>query len=254
MPKRLSWFRVAVRPKWIGALLGALAVAAICALLGQWQLGRSFSGAINPTPSSSSTVAPAPTLEKFELYIGGANVYIVADRLQLDGTKGYWVIADGREANGKSLTVALGFAANLQDAETSRTTFMNLIRAQAFLPVEGILEPGEAAVKLPDYSKTYLLGTVAPSQLINLYSPDVAIEAYSDFLILQNWLPAQGSSLPLLTEIKIGTAPAKGLDVNWLNAFYAIEWLLFAGFAVFLWWRLVEDARLREIAEGKLDE
>jgi hypothetical protein len=34
--------------------------------------------------------------------------------------------------------------------------------------------------------------------------------------------------------------------VNWLTLFYALEWALFAGFAVFLWWRLVEDARIRE--------
>lgn len=253
MSKRLSWVRVAVRPKWIGALLAALAVAAICALLGQWQLGRSLSGALNPAPSASSTQAPAPSLEKFELFIGGSNVYIVADRLQLDGSSGFWVIADGRESTGKSLTVALGFAKNLEDAEASRTSFMNLIRAQAFLPVEGILEPGEAPAKLPDSSKPYLLASVSPSQLVNLYSADVAIDAYPDFLILQNWLSAKDSTLPLLTEIKIGTAPPKGLDINWLNAFYAIEWALFAGFAVFLWWRLVEDARLREIAEGKLE-
>jgi hypothetical protein len=254
MAKNLSWVRVAVRPKWIGALVGALAVAAICALLGQWQLSRSFSGALSPTPSSSSTAAPAKSLEKFELYISGNNTYIVADRLQLDGTAGFWVIADGREASGKSLTVALGFADNLKAAEDSRTTFMNLIRAQAFLPVEGILEPGEAPAKSPDLSKPYLLASLAPSQLVNLYSPDVSIDSYPEFLILQNWLPAPASTLPLLSEIKIGTSPPKGLDINWLNAFYAIEWTLFAGFAVFLWWRLVEDARLREIAEGKLEQ
>ncbi|MEN9731986.1 MAG: hypothetical protein RL488_1296, partial [Actinomycetota bacterium] len=33
-------------------------------------------------------------------------------------------------------------------------------------------------------------------------------------------------------------------EINALNAFYAAEWALFAGFAVFLWWRLVQDERL----------
>jgi len=32
--------------------------------------------------------------------------------------------------------------------------------------------------------------------------------------------------------------------------FYAIEWVVFAGFAFFLWYRLVKDARQREIEEA----
>ncbi|MCC7128649.1 MAG: SURF1 family protein, partial [Microbacteriaceae bacterium] len=41
-------------------------------------------------------------------------------------------------------------------------------------------------------------------------------------------------------------APEKGVELNLLNLFYAAEWVIFAGFAVFLWWRLVKDAWLRE--------
>jgi hypothetical protein len=39
-------------------------------------------------------------------------------------------------------------------------------------------------------------------------------------------------------------------EINWLNVFYALEWTFFAGFAVFLWWRLVRDAQQREIEEA----
>ena len=34
------------------------------------------------------------------------------------------------------------------------------------------------------------------------------------------------------------------VELNFLNIFYAIEWVLFAGFAIFMWWRLVQDERL----------
>ena len=34
--------------------------------------------------------------------------------------------------------------------------------------------------------------------------------------------------------------------------FYAIEWVVFAGFAVFLWYRLVKDAVQREREEAEL--
>ena len=36
-------------------------------------------------------------------------------------------------------------------------------------------------------------------------------------------------------------APTAELGLNWLNLFYALEWALFAGFAIYLWYRLVKD-------------
>jgi surfeit locus 1 family protein len=37
--------------------------------------------------------------------------------------------------------------------------------------------------------------------------------------------------------------------LNWLNIFYAVEWVIFAGFAIFLWYRLARDAWERELEE-----
>jgi hypothetical protein len=34
--------------------------------------------------------------------------------------------------------------------------------------------------------------------------------------------------------------------INWLTLFYAAEWVLFAGFAIFLWGRTVKDALDKE--------
>ena len=35
--------------------------------------------------------------------------------------------------------------------------------------------------------------------------------------------------------------PVSEVPLNLLNIFYAIEWVVFAGFAIFLWYRLVRD-------------
>jgi hypothetical protein len=45
---------------------------------------------------------------------------------------------------------------------------------------------------------------------------------------------------PKLEDIEAVLQPAPA--INWLSAFYAAEWVLFAGFAVFLWGRTVKDA------------
>ncbi len=48
-------------------------------------------------------------------------------------------------------------------------------------------------------------------------------------------------------ELTIGM-PKTDSEVNWLSAFYAIEWTVFAGFAVFMWWRLLADAYKKQQA------
>jgi hypothetical protein len=38
--------------------------------------------------------------------------------------------------------------------------------------------------------------------------------------------------------------------LNWLNVFYAVEWVVFAGFAIFLWYRLLRDEWMREVEDA----
>ena len=46
-------------------------------------------------------------------------------------------------------------------------------------------------------------------------------------------------------------APTREVQFDWLNLFYAVEWVVFAGFAVFLWYRFVKDAWEREQDEAR---
>jgi hypothetical protein len=52
--------------------------------------------------------------------------------------------------------------------------------------------------------------------------------------------------------LRIGPQPP-AQQVNWLNLFYSVEWVVFAGFALFIWWRLVKDDYRRDL-EDALDE
>ncbi|MEY2899928.1 MAG: hypothetical protein RL247_94, partial [Actinomycetota bacterium] len=47
--------------------------------------------------------------------------------------------------------------------------------------------------------------------------------------------------------LAIGTEPPPTeAELNWLNLFYAAEWVVFGFFAVYLWYRLVKDEWERE--------
>ena len=48
--------------------------------------------------------------------------------------------------------------------------------------------------------------------------------------------------------LNIGPQPP-AQQVNWLNLFYSVEWVVFAGFALFIWWRLVKDDYRRDLEE-----
>ena len=58
-----------------------------------------------------------------------------------------------------------------------------------------------------------------------------------------------GNLLPL----QIGPQPP-AQQINWLNLFYSLEWVVFAGFALFIWWRLVKDDYHRDLEEDLDDD
>jgi len=254
-----TWLQVARRPKWIAGLFLALAVAAIFALLGQWQLDRTFTQVDEPVdneevfsliqleiPGQPLTAAAANKLVTADIYLDLSNVYLVSGRLQKSNNEtiqGYWVISNSSAllADGDStasLTVALGFAKDLATAESARVELRDSIQLEAFMPTEGRYLQTEAPVSMPDASKGYLLGSLSLAQLVNFYSAE-PIASFAGFMALTE---SAGFGLDAI----VIAPPEAGVQVNWLTLFYAVEWALFAGFAVFLWWRLVEDQRLRE--------
>ena len=255
-----TWSQVATRPKWIFGLFSALAIAALFALLGQWQLDRSFTEVESEDqsqlplvlidsekPGAPLTATAANKRVKANIILDTQNVFIVANRLQRTNdevVQGYWVIAnsgvllqDGDST--ASLSVGIGFAESLSLAETARAELMESIQAQAFLEQTGRYLQTEGPVALTDPDKPYLLESFSLAQLVNLYKGDGA-QSLAGFMVLDS---EPGFGL----EVIVIAPPQAGTQVNWLTLFYALEWALFAGFAVFLWWRLVEDARIREL-------
>ena len=59
---------------------------------------------------------------------------------------------------------------------------------------------------------------------------------------------AAGAEAALIASI-VHERPVTDTQLNWLNVFYAIEWVAFMLFAFYLWYRLVKDALEREIED-----
>lgn len=221
MAKKSIW-RLAVTPKWIAGLLIALAVASVFAWLGQWQLDRAI---------QSNKPVEIVKVDTVAVMLDTEHVFIARNRVQ-NSVTGYWVLANSKEVSGKSVILALGWTESLATAEQVRENLKNSMIAQAFIPVNGLTLPSEAPVKSINQ---YTFDSVSTAQLANLVGSDMRY----DYLAVQdNAVPDE------LDEIAAGISQEAG--INWLSAFYAIEWAVFAGFAVFMWWRLLKDAQIAE--------
>ena len=234
MNRAPSFFAVARQPKWIGALFLSLAVAAIFAALGQWQLDRAF---------TKDNAAPiAVNMETANVQLDTKNDYIVANRLN-GAERGYWLITNSVETSGKNLTIALGWSADLAEVNQERKALMESGLEKFETRLDGVFIPSEAP--LPQ-KNTNVFESLSLAQLVNVYSPNKPIEIEPHVLALNGY--SQASAWPPLKPINV--AYAEGQKINWLSAFYFAEWLLFAGFAVFLWWRLVKDEQIRLTTEA----
>ena len=250
-----TFWQVARRPQWIAALLLVMAVAAIFAFLGKWQLERAvISG--QSTDHQSETVVPLSSLAKpggivnevaaghMVSVIGGVDrtsLVVLSDRMN-GGQKGYWLVARAFTQDGV-LADALGWAPTLEAVTAVRDRMAGEIVDASMHQITGRFMPSEApAVPRPDQNP-FSMSTMSVPALFNVWSAnDQGI--YTGYLV-------DATAPEGLVKID-STPPVSDSTYNWLNIFYAMEWVVFAGFAFYVWYRLVRDRRERELEENAL--
>ena len=242
-------------------LLLALAVAAIFGGLSQWQLSRAVSNGEVDDQRQTESVRPLIDIAEPQQPLTGDQVgqvvsttgsfkadgySVLADRID-DGRNGYWVVGQFAvdQPADSFVAVALGWA---PDQDTAERVASDLGRqGSGPVGVEGRYMQPEDPTSDKDRSidGTGTLGqSMSVAALINEWpgfgSGD---RAYGGYIVAQ--------SAPDGLETIASPAPDRSVQLNWLNIFYAIEWVVFAGFAVFLWYRLVRDAWQRELEEAE---
>jgi surfeit locus 1 family protein len=235
-------WKVARRPRWIAALLLTLAVAGTLAWLGQWQLERSFRSSDAPV---IDTETPVPLTEVTEPQSGvtedqAGRMVTVAGTLRAEdvvvltgrsggGEQSVWLVGRLDTEDGDTLAVALGWA------DDEAAALAAAPEADSQVDLTGRYLPGEGPQD-SDFEAGERTA-IAPAELVNLWSGIDAI--YGGYLLLHDQWPGLG---------RIDSpAPEPPVAVNWLNLFYALEWAVFAFFALFIWYRLVADQHEAEL-------
>jgi cytochrome oxidase assembly protein ShyY1 len=251
--------RTALKPRWIAGLLFAIAVSGVFVLLSQWQFGRSMQPEA-PVVTTTEEVKPlTQVLQPGQFFpasvsdqmVSATGTYdpekqvLVPGRLH-EGEEGYWVVS----------AFAVDGAPALAGLEASPQTWIPVARgwvrdpAQAAAPPSGIINltgrllPSEAP--LPNVApEAGQASAVSVAELINIWN----VSSYQGFVSADAESAGAGGALvPLQIEAQPPAQP-----VNWLNVFYSVEWIVFAGFALFIWWKMVQDD-YRRSQEDEFDD
>jgi cytochrome oxidase assembly protein ShyY1 len=260
-------WKTALQPRWIAGLVFAIAISGVFVLLSQWQFGRSTQPEVPVNPATENAQALTGTLQPGDFFHGSvadqmvtaegsydpAKQVLVPGRLR-GGQTGYWVVS----------AFAVTGAPVLSGAAASPQTWIPVARgwvadaADAVPPPSGPLEltgrllPSEAPVAetAPEQGRAT---AVSVAELINYWD----VSSYPGFIAVTAEVSngadvsAAAVSSPL-KPLSIGPQPP-AQQINWLNLFYSLEWVVFAGFALFIWWRLVKDDH-RHRLEDSLDD
>lgn len=255
-----GFLRTALTPRMLVLLVVLLAAAAVCGRLGAWQLDRAELrgqasaeervAALRDQPPErlqdvlapqsafpgdlvGRTVVARGTFEDDELLVPGRT---------LEGREGLLVLTPlrledaGPDGSRAVLAVVRGWVPSVEAAQSLDAAPAGVVE------VTGYLQAGEAAG-----SGDVPLGQVegiSPGELVNRWGGPI----YSAYVVATGTDPAQD---PALAQLPPPSAPGGGLNVQ--NLAYALQWWVFAGFAILLWLRMVRD-EARALAEEDADD
>ncbi|CAN5341533.1 hypothetical protein BH11ACT2_BH11ACT2_10950 [soil metagenome] len=239
--------KLARTPRWIAFLIFALAVAAGFAALGQWQLSRAVANQTvveRPTetvvplesvaqPQHAVTAKAAQQLVSVSGHFVPGTGSVLVNRINA-GQSGYWTMAEFVTDAGPSAAVALGWAAD----KAAATSVAGALPTGEIMLTARLLSSEDPSLDKFERGERQ---TASVAALVNEW-PTAPQGVYSGYLV--------DRSAPAGLTVIDAPKPVPDTSLNLLNVFYAIEWVVFAGLAVFMWYRLLRDAYEREIEEA----
>ncbi len=234
-------FRTALKPRWLALLAVVIAIIVGFTMLGLWQMNVARSSdeqdaatvALATPPVELTQVARPHTL--LDASSSGRMVnasgrydstkqFLVGPR-QLDGRQGWWVVTPlVVDSTGALLPVLRGLVTDPAVVPPAPT---------GVVTVTGMLAPGESPPDRTVETPSGRMTKLNLAALVNSWTEDL----YSGFVFATAESPA-----PNLGPMLRVPPPHFGSGgIGWRNLAYALQWWLFAAFAVFMWWRMVRD-------------
>lgn len=256
-------YRFLLTPRWWGINLFVVLAIPFCVFMGTWQLGRfedrvqSHEQAEKQPDPSTRAAKPLDELLPVDKVTSGrpavatgtyADQFLVPGR-KLDDRQGFYVLNMLRTDGGKALPVVRGWlpgsatGARVPAAPEGEVTVTGDLQASENSRSDGVNARGG----LP----TGQVGMISAATLVNIVPYDV----YDAWVTLPE--AEAGGTGGAMKPVPAAAPEGSGLDLKaFQNLGYTGEWFVFAGFVLFMWFRLVrrEAEAMRDIALGIVPE
>ncbi|WP_369234331.1 SURF1 family protein [Streptomyces sp. R21] len=248
-------YRFLLTPRWWGINVFVLLAIPFCVFMGSWQLGR-FEGRVQDHRTAGEQAATAKTAAarpladllpvnkvtsgKQATATGRYGKQLLVPDRELDGKQGYYVLTMLRTDDGRALPVVRGWlpgAANPAKAPAAPTGDVTVTGA-----LQAPESPGSNGVSAAGGLPAGQTAAISSASLVNLVPYKHLYDAWITLADADAGMKAVPATAPDDT----------GLDLKaFQNLGYTGEWFVFAGFVVFMWFRLlrreVEFARDAEL-------
>jgi cytochrome oxidase assembly protein ShyY1 len=213
--------------RWVGLTLGMLALIVAFGALSWWQWQRAQREEVVAPVAVSQVLGESPlTPSGYGTRVELSGTYDVSHQVLVQHSPtAYWVVTPLLQASGPAVPVARATVSTPSDPAVAAVTSGVVSVVGIAQPYEG--DPGSTA-SLPD------------GQVERLTASALALPypATGGWVALVSQVPEPTVAARAVAAPITGDAPA-GLRLQ--NASYALQWVLFAAFVVFFWWRLLRD-------------
>ncbi|MEU1528337.1 SURF1 family protein [Streptomyces fagopyri] len=235
-------YRFLLTPRWWGINVFVLLAIPFCIFMGSWQLSR-FEARVQDQRDAGEQAAAAKTdparplreLLPVDKNTSGKQAVatgrygrqlLVPDR-ELDGRNGYYVLTLLRTDGGQALPVVRGWLPGTADSAKAPAAPAGEVTVTGALQVSE--SPGANGVSAAGGLPEGQTGAISSASLVNL----VPYKVYDAWITLAK---ADGG----MTAVPATAPQGTGLDLKaFQNLGYTGEWFVFAGFVVFMWFRLL---------------
>ncbi|AKN70437.1 membrane protein [Streptomyces sp. PBH53] len=252
-------YRFLLTPRWWGINVFVLLAIPFCVFMGSWQLSR-FEDRVDDHRSATEQAAsghehaarPLDSMLPVDKSTSGRRVtasgryagqLLVPDR-ELDGRRGFYVLTLLRTDSGKALPVVRGWLPGTADPAKAPAPPAGEVTVTGALQASET--PGDNGVSAQGGLPAGQTAAISSASLVNLV-PDRLYDAWITLDKGDSGMKAVPASAPGGT----------GLDLKaFQNLGYTGEWFVFAGFVVFMWFRLLrrEIEFQRDAALGLVPE
>ncbi|MEU8848170.1 SURF1 family protein [Streptomyces sp. NPDC048564] len=256
-------YRFLLTPRWWGINVFVLLAIPFCVFMGSWQLSR-FEARVEDHRSAGEQAAEnkqeaarplaellpvdKETVGKQATASGRYGEQLLVPDRELDGKQGYYVLTLLHTDDGRTLPVVRGWRPGDADRATAPAAPSGEVTVTGALQASEV--PGENGVPAQGGLPSGQTGAISAASLVNLVPDDV----YDAWVTLNK---ADSGMKP----VPVAAPNDTGLDLKaFQNLGYTGEWFVFAGFVVFMWFRLLRreaefarDAELGLIPDGETD-